>query len=66
MSRLALDIDPIAYIRNFFDSSTPDPAHIAVLSEIGGIESIVCYFRDDLKTVTFVFFKISRARYTPT
>jgi len=51
MSRLALDIDPIALIRNIFGGNTPDPLHSCVLAEIGGIESIVCYFRNDLKTI---------------
>ena len=51
MSRLALDIDPIALIRNIFGGETPDPLHSCVLAEIGGIESIVCYFRNDLKTI---------------
>ncbi len=51
MSRLALDIDPIAIIRNIFGTNTPDPVHSCVLAEIGGVESIVCYFRQDLKTV---------------
>lgn len=51
MSRLALDIDPIALIRNIFGGNTPDPLQSCVLAEIGGIESIVCYFRNDLKTI---------------
>lgn len=51
MARLALDIDSIAVIRNVFGGQTPDPAQIAVLAELGGAESVVCYFRDDLKTV---------------
>lgn len=51
MSRLALDVDPIALIRNIFGSNTPDPLHSCVLAEVGGIESIVCYLRNDLKTV---------------
>jgi pyridoxine 5-phosphate synthase len=51
MSRLALDIDPIALIRNVFGGHTPDPIQACVLSEIGGIESIICYFRSDLKTI---------------
>ena len=51
MHRLALDIDPVAYIRNTFGGKNPDPIHILVLAELGGAESIVCYYRDDLKTV---------------
>ena len=51
MHRLALDIDPVAYIRNILGGSNPDPIHILVLAELGGAESIVCYYRDDLKTV---------------
>jgi pyridoxine 5-phosphate synthase len=51
MSRLALDIDPIAYIRNIFEGKSPDPVQTCVLAEIGGIESIVCNFRSDLKTI---------------
>jgi len=51
MSRLALDIDPIAIIRNIFGGKLPDPVQACVLAEIGGVESIVCYFRQDLKTV---------------
>ena len=51
MSRLALNIDPIALIRNIMGGSTPDPVQSCILAEIGGIESIVCYFRNDLKTI---------------
>ncbi len=51
MHRLALDIDPVAYIRNILGGTNPDPIHILVLAELGGAESIVCYYRDDLKTV---------------
>jgi pyridoxine 5-phosphate synthase len=51
MSRLALDIDPIALIRNILGGNIPDPLQSCVLAEIGGIESIVCYFRSDLKTI---------------
>lgn len=51
MHRLGLDIDPVAYIRNLLGGSDPDPVHTVVLAEIGGAESIVCYLRDDLKTV---------------
>jgi pyridoxine 5-phosphate synthase len=51
MSRLAIDLDPIAIMRNFFAQDIPDPAHILVLAEMGGVESIVCYLRDDLHTV---------------
>ena len=51
MHRLALDIDPVAYIRNILGGVNPDPIQTVVLAELGGAESIVCYFRDDLKTV---------------
>jgi pyridoxine 5-phosphate synthase len=34
-----------------FGSNIPDPVQSCVLAEIGGAESVVCYFRDDLKTV---------------
>jgi len=51
MQRLALDIDPIAVIRNTFGKNDPDPSRAVVLAELGGVESIVCYLRDDHKTV---------------
>ena len=51
MSRLAVNIDPIALIRNSFTKDIPDPAHMVVLAEMGGAESIVCHLREDLKTV---------------
>ena len=51
MSRLAVNIDPIALIRNSFTKDTPDPAHMVVLAEMGGAESIVCHLREDLRTV---------------
>ena len=38
MSRLAVNIDPIALIRNSFTKDTPDPAHMVVLAEMGGAE----------------------------
>ncbi|MEJ2054120.1 MAG: pyridoxine 5'-phosphate synthase [Calditrichaceae bacterium] len=60
MHRLALDIDPVAYIRNIFGGREPDPIHIIVLAELGGAESIVCYYRDDLKTVNERDIKILR------
>ena len=51
MSRLAVNIDPIALIRNTFTKDIPDPAHMVVLAEMGGAESIVCHLREDLRTV---------------
>ena len=51
MSRLAVDIDPVAMIRNFFMDNIPDPTHTVVLAELGGAESIVCFFRDDMTSV---------------
>ena len=30
----------------------PDPTHLVVLAELGGAESIVCYYRDDMKSVS--------------
>ena len=51
MSRLAVDIDAIAIIRNVFTENVPDPVHLTVLAELGGAESIVCHLRDDMKSV---------------
>jgi pyridoxine 5-phosphate synthase len=51
MARIAVDIDPVAIIRNLFSQKTPDPAHVIVLAELGGAESIICYLREDLKSV---------------
>ncbi len=51
MHRLAVDIDPIAFIRNQFNDRYPDPIQAVVLAELGGAESIVAYFQDDQKTV---------------
>jgi pyridoxine 5-phosphate synthase len=52
MARLAVDIDPVAIIRNVLGGKSPDPAHMAVLVEMGGAESVVCFLRDDQKTVS--------------
>jgi pyridoxine 5-phosphate synthase len=38
-------------MRNLFNKNIPDPAHILVLAEMAGVESIVCHLRDDLHTV---------------
>ena len=51
MRRLALDIDPIAFIRNNLGQGEPDPVSAIVMAELGGAESIVCYLRDDQLTV---------------
>jgi pyridoxine 5-phosphate synthase len=51
MHRLAIDIDTVAYVRNLLNGKEPDPVHALVMAEIGGAESIVCYLRDDLRTV---------------
>jgi pyridoxine 5-phosphate synthase len=51
MRRLALDIDPIAFVRNNLGQSEPDPVSAIVMAELGGAESIVCYLRDDQLTV---------------
>ncbi len=51
MARLAVDIDSIATVRNILGGETPDPAQMVVLAEMGGAESIVCYLRDDMKSV---------------
>jgi pyridoxine 5-phosphate synthase len=51
MSRLAVNVDQIAVIRNMFADIVPDPAHAVILAELGGAESIVCHLREDLRTV---------------
>jgi pyridoxine 5-phosphate synthase len=51
MSRLAIDVDAVAIIRNVFLANVPDPAHMVVLAELGGAESIVCHLRDDMRSV---------------
>ncbi|TFH01619.1 MAG: hypothetical protein E4H13_04410, partial [Calditrichales bacterium] len=51
MSRLGVDIDPVAIFRNIFAENVPDPAHISMLAEMGGAESIVCFLREDYKGV---------------
>ena len=51
MSRIGIDIDPAAIIRNIFTEDIPDPAHLSVLGEMGGAESVVCYLREDKRSV---------------
>ena len=51
MQRIALDIDPVAFMRNTLQSKEPDPVSAIIMAELGGAESIVCYFRDDQSTV---------------
>jgi pyridoxine 5-phosphate synthase len=51
MSRIGVDIDPAAIIRNIFTEDIPDPAHLSVLGEMGGAESVVCYLREDKRSV---------------
>ncbi|HHE55491.1 MAG TPA: pyridoxine 5'-phosphate synthase [Caldithrix abyssi] len=51
MHRLAVDVDPIAFVRNSFNDKYPDPIQAVVLAELGGAESIVAYLHDDQKTV---------------
>jgi len=51
MHRIAFNLDPIAYVRNTLLTSEPDPLTAVILAEIGGAESIVCYLRDDQRTV---------------
>jgi len=52
MSRLGIDIDPAALIRNIFAKEIPDPAHLSVLGELGGAESIVGFLREDIRSFT--------------
>ncbi|KAA3617421.1 MAG: pyridoxine 5'-phosphate synthase [Calditrichaeota bacterium] len=51
MQRIALDIDPIAFVRNSLGGNEPDPVSSVIMAELGGAESIVCYLRDDQMTV---------------
>jgi len=51
MQRIALDIDPIAFVRNSLGENEPDPVSSVIMAELGGAESIVCYMRDDQMTV---------------
>jgi len=51
MSRLGIDIDPAAIIRNIFAEDIPDPAHLSVLGEMGGAESVICFLREDKRSV---------------
>ena len=52
MSRLGIDIDPAALIRNIFAKEIPDPAHLCVLGEMGGAESIIGFLREDIRSLT--------------
>ena len=52
MSRVGIYIDPVALIRNIFAKEIPDPAHICVLGEMGGAESIVGFLREDIRSLT--------------
>ncbi len=51
MSRLGIDIDPVALIRNIFAENIPDPTHLSVLGEMGGAESIVGFLREDIRSI---------------
>ena len=51
MSRLGIDIDPVALIRNIFAEEIPDPTHLSVLGEMGGAESIVGFLREDIRSI---------------
>jgi len=51
MSRLGIDIDPVALIRNIFAEDIPDPTHLSVLGEMGGAESIVGFLREDIRSI---------------
>jgi len=51
MHRIALDIDPIAFVKNILNETEPDPLTTIIMAELGGAESIVCYLRDDQATV---------------
>lgn len=51
MSRIGIDIDPAAIVRNIFAEDIPDPAHLSVLGEMGGAESVICFLREDNKSV---------------
>ena len=51
MSRLGIDIDSVALIRNIFTEEIPDPAHLSVLGEMGGAESIVGFLREDIRSI---------------
>jgi pyridoxine 5-phosphate synthase len=51
MSRLGIDIDPVAFIRNIFAEDIPDPTHLSVLGEMGGAESIVGFLREDIRSI---------------
>jgi len=52
MSRLGIDLDPVALIRNIFVEEIPDPAHLSVLGEMGGAESIVGFLREDIRSLS--------------
>ncbi len=51
MSRLGIDIDPVALIRNIFAEEIPDPTHLSVLGEMGGAESIIGFLREDIRSI---------------
>jgi pyridoxine 5-phosphate synthase len=52
MSRLGIDLDSVALIRNIFNKQVPDPAHLSVLSEMGGAESIIGFLREDIRSIS--------------
>ncbi len=48
MPLVYIKIDTVAYMRNIWHSSNPDPSHAAFLAEMGGADGVCCYLREDL------------------
>jgi pyridoxine 5-phosphate synthase len=51
MSRLAVNVDHVATIRQARGGVYPDPVHAAVLAELGGADGIVVHLREDRRHI---------------
>ncbi|MEM6648601.1 MAG: pyridoxine 5'-phosphate synthase [Bacteroidota bacterium] len=52
MTRLLINIDHVATLRNARRETFPDPVHAAALCELGGADGIVFHLREDRRHIT--------------
>ena len=52
MARLCLCVNQVAKIRNLNKDKLPDPVSVAMAAELGGVDGIVAFLRDDRSDIT--------------
>jgi len=64
MTRLGVNVDHVATVREARKTNEPDPVQAAFLADLGGAEGIICHLREDRRHVQDRDLELLRATVT--